>query len=114
MRLLRQKVMSDRQSGSRGGSIVHQCTSAPEHQTGDLVTGGLVTYTKAQVSLEMSVAVMCFIVLLFGILQVFSWLNSSLVSRQVNYESTRYSATSSYSYQAPPQTERLNIFGESR
>lgn len=69
---------------------------------------------RGQTSIEMSIAVMCFIVLIFGILQVFSWVNSSLVTRQVDYERETVTVSQSYSYQAASEPGRLNIFGEAR
>lgn len=46
---------------------------------------------SGQASLEMTVALVGAILLLFGSLKVFLWLNERLVTRHQNYEATRVS-----------------------
>ena len=50
--------------------------------------------TKAQVSLELSIALIGILILLFGAFNVFMWVNKRMVQRQKDYESSRVSAGS--------------------
>ena len=49
---------------------------------------------KAQVSLELSIALISVLILLLGSLNVFVWVNQRLVWRQRDYEDTRVKAGS--------------------
>lgn len=57
------------------------------HQTSDV----RFQHGRAQASLEMTVALIGMILLLFGSLKLFLWLNERLVTRHQNYEATRVS-----------------------
>ena len=48
--------------------------------------------TQAQASLEVTVALIGALLLLFGSLKIFLWINDRLVRRQQAYESTRAAA----------------------
>jgi len=48
--------------------------------------------SKAQVSLEMAIALIGVMVILFASINVFVWLNKRLVMRQRDYENTRVAA----------------------
>ena len=67
---------------------------------------------RAQSSLEMTLAMIGALVLLFGSIKVFIWLAQRLVARQQAYENTRVAAGSS----APGRkwdepSQKLSIFG---
>ena len=49
---------------------------------------------KGQVTLELTVSIFCMLLLLFGALQIFLWMNERLVRRQQDYNDTRISAAS--------------------
>ena len=67
---------------------------------------------KAQVSLEIALALIGVFILLFGTMNVFIWVNKRLVQRQKDYEHTRISAGNAA--QEVPVNEsgypKLNIF----
>jgi hypothetical protein len=46
-------------------------------------------HIKAQAVLELSVSIFCMLLLLFGALQIFFWMNDRMVKRQQEYNSTR-------------------------
>ena len=50
--------------------------------------------TRGQASLEMTLAMIGALLLLFGSLKVYLWINERLVSRQLAYEATRVAAGS--------------------
>ena len=49
------------------------------------------TVKRAQASLEMTAAIVGALLLLFGALKLFLWVNERIVVRQRNYEATRAS-----------------------
>lgn len=49
---------------------------------------------RAQVSLEVTVAFICIMVLLFASVRIFVWMNQRMVQRQKDYEDTRIAAGS--------------------
>ena len=53
-----------------------------------------------QASLEMAVALVGMMLLLFGSLQVFVWINGRVIQRQMDYEATRVTAGSTTPSQA--------------
>ena len=70
---------------------------------------------RAQASLEMTVALMGAILLLFGSLKVFLWMTERLVIRHQHYEDTRESAASTTNMTMPAEpAQRLEIFSERR
>ena len=50
---------------------------------------------RGQASLELAVALVCSLILLFGCVKVFVWLTTRLVTRQQQYEHTRVRAAKS-------------------
>ena len=79
------------------------------------------TDKKAQATIELTLAFICFFLLLFGTLKIFIWMNERMVRRQQDYEATRVAAGKL----EPGQTledvgadldesdyPRLDIFGE--
>ena len=67
---------------------------------------------RGQASLEMTLALIGALLLLFGSLKVFLWVNERMVSRQLSYEATRTAAgnhASPGTAWVEPQ-KRLNIF----
>jgi uncharacterized protein (UPF0333 family) len=48
-----------------------------------------------QVSLELAAVFVCILLLLYGTMKVFVWVNQSLVTRQQDFDDTRVSAASS-------------------
>ena len=54
---------------------------------------------KAQVSLELGLALIGVFILLVGVLNVFIWVNQRMVQRQKDYETDRQLAGSSYTGQ---------------
>ncbi|MDO9574698.1 MAG: hypothetical protein Q7I94_06850 [Candidatus Contubernalis sp.] len=72
---------------------------------------------RAQVSLELAASLVVVFILLFGALQVFFWMNKSLVQRQQDYETQRVTAGNSGSEVQVDETDetkypKLNIFGQ--
>jgi len=69
--------------------------------------------SKAQVTLEMAIALIGVLILLFGTLNLFIWVNKRLVERQQDYENTRVTAGSSATadeIQVNESGHKLNIF----
>jgi len=65
-----------------------------------------------QASLEMTLAMIGALLLLFGALKVFIWINRRIVLRQQRYEATRVVAGSSNSVTSWNEpTEKLTILG---
>ena len=60
--------------------------------------GNLMQHPKAQVSIELTAALIGCILLLAGILKIFYWINQSIIDQQVAYQSTRINATASFNY----------------
>jgi len=73
-------------------------------------------HLRAQVSLELVMALTCVLILVLGTVRVFVWLNQRLVFRQEAYENSRAQASSSYGeYQVSDATlpgGNLNILGK--
>jgi hypothetical protein len=65
-----------------------------------------------QASLEMTVALIGALLLLFGSLKVYLWVNERLVSRQMSYEATRVAAASATpgAWDDQASAIRLDIF----
>lgn len=55
---------------------------------------GMFKENKAQAVLEMAIAIACVFLLLFGILNVFIWMNKRLIMRHEDYEAQRVEAGS--------------------
>jgi len=71
----------------------------------------------AQVSLELAASLVVVFILLFGALQLFLWMNKSLVQRQKDYEAQRVTAGNSGSEVQVDESDqskypKLNIFGQ--
>ena len=67
---------------------------------------------RGQASLEMTVAMIGALILLFGSFKVFLWINERIIGRQMSYEATRQAAGTHGSpgiAWVEPQ-KRLNIF----
>ena len=72
---------------------------------------------KAQATIEVTLAFICFFLLLFGTLKIFIWMNERMVRRQQDYEATRVEAGSIGDgdpgvYVDESDYPRLDIFGE--
>ena len=69
-------------------------------------------HNRGQASLEMTVALIGALLLLFGSLKVFLWVNERLVSRQMSYEATRVAAASTTpgAWDDQASAIRLDIF----
>ncbi len=52
---------------------------------------------KAQASLELSLALIGVLIILFGAFNVFMWVNKRIINRQRDYESKRVTAGSTHS-----------------
>lgn len=70
---------------------------------------------KAQASLELALSLTCALLLLFGSLNLFLWLNRRIVHRQEDYENTRVAAGSNQpgvevNQQDAARYPRLDIF----
>jgi len=52
---------------------------------------------KAQASLELSIALIGVLIILFGAFNIFMWVNKRIVNRQRDYESKRVTAGSTHS-----------------
>ena len=68
------------------------------------------TLLKAQASLEMTVAIIGSLLLLYGGLKLFLWLNERLVGRHVQYNDTRATAAQDHPDAAYEPTQKLDIF----
>lgn len=67
---------------------------------------------KAQVSLELAASFISILLLLFGSLQVFLWVNKQLATRQQDYEASRVAADSGTEIQVDESSyPKLNILG---
>ena len=64
--------------------------------------------TKAQSTLETTIALVAAVVLLLGITQVFIWLNSTILSRHEAFRNSRTSRTPTPDFYTP---EDFDIFG---
>lgn len=72
-------------------SLTHSLTDSPTHSlTHSLSRSSL--FRRGQASLEMTVALMGTLLLLFGSVKVFLWMVERLVVRQQSYETTRVAA----------------------
>ena len=70
---------------------------------------------RGQASLEMTLAMIGALLLLFGSLQVFVWVNGRLIVRQRNYEQTRQQAAESQTLvQWDEPSGSLSVFGETQ
>ena len=49
-------------------------------------------FKKAQASIEVTLAFICFMILLFGSVKIFIWLNERMVLRQEDFEASRVEA----------------------
>jgi uncharacterized protein (UPF0333 family) len=71
---------------------------------------------KAQATLELSLAIICVLLLLVGVLNVFIWANKLLLTRNSEYRKTRLSASQTYTEAAAQVDESkfppLKILGE--
>lgn len=65
--------------------------------------------SKAQSTLECTIALVAAVALLLGITQVFVWVNKTMVERHQAYDETRTSRTADYDFYEPGE---FNIFGE--
>ena len=66
--------------------------------------------THGQASLEMAVAMVGALLLLFGSIKIFMWIGESLISRQQRYDATRGEAASGQPDAAYEPSTRLDIF----
>ena len=64
--------------------------------------------TKAQSTLETTIALVAAVVLLLGITQVFVWLNTTVIKRQEAFRNSRTSRTPTPDFYTP---EDFDIFG---
>ena len=69
-------------------AVAHSTLPTPTSQSR---APGRAAHRLAQASLEMTVAMIGAILLLFGSLKLFLWLNERLVTRHQHYEATRVS-----------------------
>jgi len=53
---------------------------------------------QAQVSIELTAALIGCILLLTGILKIFYWINQSIIDQQVAYQSTRITPNADFTY----------------
>jgi Flp pilus assembly protein TadG len=71
---------------------------------------------RGQATVEMTVAMLGALILIFGSFKVFLWLNERYVRRQRAYEATRTQAASTGPSTAKPvwwrEPEKLNLFNE--
>jgi len=77
-----------------------------------ITQGNSLEPNKGQASLEMTLALIGTVLLLFGSLKIFVWLNERLITRQQRYEATRVlagSAEPGKMWNEPSQ--KLDIFG---
>lgn len=64
-------------------------------------------------SLEMTLAMFCALLLLFGSMKVMIWIVERLVTRQQDYEATRVNATlGAYNWNDTATAMKLNMFNE--
>ena len=68
------------------------------------------TLFRAQASLEMAVAITGALLLLFGSLKLFIWLNERLVGRHMTYNATRATAAGDNPNAAYEPTEPFSVF----
>jgi len=69
------------------------------------------TGNRAQASLETTLAIIGALILFFGSLRIFVWLNQRILARQQSYETTRVVAGSSVPGRRWTEpSERLGIF----
>ena len=68
--------------------------------------------SRGEASMEMTLALIGALLLLFGSVKIFLWLNERAVVRQQNYEATRLQAASGANPQVQWQepSEKLEIF----
>jgi hypothetical protein len=68
---------------------------------------------RAQVSLELAASFITMLILLFGSIQVFLWVNKQLVTRQQDYEATRVAADGGAELQVDESSyPKLDILGK--
>lgn len=69
----------------------------------------LIAKNKAQSTLEATIAMIAAVLLLLGILQVFVWVNKTMVERQEAFRSTRTNRSPTVDFYTPGE---FDIFGE--